>query len=212
MVSRLADQRRWEEIQSSFDELVELNAEDRASRLSALTDIDPDLGRAVEALLAAEQRNDHTASYLLLSTASRQSDFKNLDRWTHRRTELAPITRFSMEGTEKGDTVVVLSGRDRGKQGKVLKVNAMKATAIVERVNFLKKHTRANPQQNAQGGEGLLCLQLPLQWGRIEERRCVSRRRQLRPHQLELGVDLEDTRAELALPALGQFERRAFEH
>ena len=52
----------------------------------------------------------------------------------------------------KGDTVVVLSGRDRGKQGKVLRVLAAKGTAIVERVNFLKKHTRPNPQKNQQGG------------------------------------------------------------
>ena len=52
----------------------------------------------------------------------------------------------------KGDTVVVLSGRDRGKQGKVLRVQASKGTAIVERVNFLKKHTRPNPQKNQKGG------------------------------------------------------------
>ena len=52
----------------------------------------------------------------------------------------------------KGDTVVVLSGKDRGKQGKVLRVNAGKGTAIVERVNFQKKHTRPNPQKNIKGG------------------------------------------------------------
>jgi large subunit ribosomal protein L24 len=53
---------------------------------------------------------------------------------------------------KKGDTVVVLSGKDRGKQGKVLRVNPAKGTAIVERVNFFKKHTRKNPQKNQQGG------------------------------------------------------------
>jgi large subunit ribosomal protein L24 len=53
---------------------------------------------------------------------------------------------------KKGDTVVVLSGKDRGKQGKVLRVNAGKGTAIVERVNFQKKHTRPNPQKNVKGG------------------------------------------------------------
>ena len=52
----------------------------------------------------------------------------------------------------KGDNVVVLSGKDRGKQGKVLRVLASKGTAIVERVNFLKKHTRPNPQKNQKGG------------------------------------------------------------
>jgi large subunit ribosomal protein L24 len=53
---------------------------------------------------------------------------------------------------KKGDNVVVLSGKDRGKQGKVLRVNAGKGTAIVERVNFLKKHTKPNPQKNVKGG------------------------------------------------------------
>jgi large subunit ribosomal protein L24 len=52
----------------------------------------------------------------------------------------------------KGDTVVVLSGKDRGKQGRVLRVNATKGTAIVERVNFTKKHTRPNPGKNVKGG------------------------------------------------------------
>ena len=53
---------------------------------------------------------------------------------------------------KKGDTVVVLSGKDREKKGKVLRVNASKGTAIVERVNFTKKHTKANPGKNIQGG------------------------------------------------------------
>ncbi len=53
---------------------------------------------------------------------------------------------------KKNDTVVVLSGKDRGKQGKVLRVNPSKGTAIVERVNLGKKHTRANPQRNVKGG------------------------------------------------------------
>jgi large subunit ribosomal protein L24 len=53
---------------------------------------------------------------------------------------------------KKGDTVLVLTGKDRGKQAKVLRVNPVKGTAIVERVNMLKKHTRPNPQKNIQGG------------------------------------------------------------
>jgi len=52
----------------------------------------------------------------------------------------------------KGDTVVVLSGKDAGKKGRVLRVLATKGKAIVERVNFTKKHTRANPQKNVKGG------------------------------------------------------------
>jgi large subunit ribosomal protein L24 len=53
---------------------------------------------------------------------------------------------------KKGDTVLVLSGKDRGKQAKVLRVIPSKGTAIVERVNLLKKHTRPNPQKNIKGG------------------------------------------------------------
>ena len=53
---------------------------------------------------------------------------------------------------KKGDTVVVLSGKDRGKKGKVLRVSAGKGTAIVERVNFTKKHTKPNPSKNVKGG------------------------------------------------------------
>lgn len=53
---------------------------------------------------------------------------------------------------KKGDNVLILSGKDMGKQGKVLRVIARKGTAIVERVNFLKKHTKANPQKNIKGG------------------------------------------------------------
>ena len=65
--------------------------------------------------------------------------------------EKKPAKTPSMK-VKKGDTVVVLSGKDRGKQGKVLRVNATKGTAIVERVNFTKKATRPNPAKNIQGG------------------------------------------------------------
>jgi large subunit ribosomal protein L24 len=52
----------------------------------------------------------------------------------------------------KNDEVLVTTGRDRGKRGKVLRVNPTEGTAIVERVNFLKRATRKNPQKNQQGG------------------------------------------------------------
>src|SRR5437879_4682591 len=64
----------------------------------------------------------------------------------------AEAARLQKAHVKKGDTVVVLSGKDRGKQGKVLRVNPSKGTAIVERVNFFKKHTRPNPQKNQKGG------------------------------------------------------------
>ena len=52
----------------------------------------------------------------------------------------------------KNDNVVVLSGRDKGKRGRVLRVIPAKTRVIVEGVNFIKRHTRANPQKNVKGG------------------------------------------------------------
>lgn len=50
------------------------------------------------------------------------------------------------------DTVVVLTGKDRGARGTVLSVDRGKQRALVERVNMHKKHVRANPRQGVQGG------------------------------------------------------------
>lgn len=43
---------------------------------------------------------------------------------------------------KKGDTVVVLSGKDKGKQGKIVKAIPAKAKVIVEQVNVVKRHTK----------------------------------------------------------------------
>jgi large subunit ribosomal protein L24 len=48
--------------------------------------------------------------------------------------------------------VAVLAGRDRGKRGRVLRVLPTKGRVIVEGVNLIKRHTRANPQRNIKGG------------------------------------------------------------
>lgn len=52
----------------------------------------------------------------------------------------------------KNDTVVVLAGKDKGRTGRVLRVLPAEGRVIVERVNFMKKHTKANPQRNIKGG------------------------------------------------------------
>jgi len=56
-----------------------------------------------------------------------------------------------MEKIVKGDRVIVLSGEDRGKEGVVLKIDRPKNRAIVEGVNFVKRHQRPT-QKNPQGG------------------------------------------------------------
>lgn len=53
---------------------------------------------------------------------------------------------------KKNDQVLVRSGKDRGARGRVLKVLASEGKAIVERVNMIKRHTRANPGKGIQGG------------------------------------------------------------
>jgi large subunit ribosomal protein L24 len=52
----------------------------------------------------------------------------------------------------KDDLVEVISGRDRGKRGKVLVVLPEKGRLLVQGVNFIKRHTRPNPQKNIKGG------------------------------------------------------------
>ena len=52
----------------------------------------------------------------------------------------------------RNDNVVVTTGRDSGKRGRVLKVLPVKNRVIVEGVNLIKRHTRPNPQKNIKGG------------------------------------------------------------
>jgi large subunit ribosomal protein L24 len=51
----------------------------------------------------------------------------------------------------KGDTVKVISGENKGQQGKVLEVILDSRKVIVERVNLVSKHTKPNAK-NTQGG------------------------------------------------------------
>ena len=53
---------------------------------------------------------------------------------------------------KKNDLVVVIAGKDRGRQGKVLRIDPVKRRVIVERVNLIKKHVRPNPGKNIAGG------------------------------------------------------------
>jgi large subunit ribosomal protein L24 len=52
----------------------------------------------------------------------------------------------------KNDTVVVLSGKDRGKKGRVIEVLPKAGKVRVEGVHRVKRHTKPNPQKNVQGG------------------------------------------------------------
>lgn len=52
---------------------------------------------------------------------------------------------------KKGDKVVVIAGKNKGKEGKVLVVDRKKNRVIVEGVNMIQKHMKPNPV-NQQGG------------------------------------------------------------
>ncbi len=62
----------------------------------------------------------------------------------------------------KGDQVRVMTGRDKGKTGRVLSVDPAKHTVTVEHANIVKRHTRPNPSKNIKGGiverEGRLAI------------------------------------------------------
>ncbi|MDD5758751.1 MAG: 50S ribosomal protein L24 [Desulfobulbaceae bacterium] len=52
---------------------------------------------------------------------------------------------------KKNDQVEVLSGKDKGRVGKILRVDPSNNRAVVEKVNMVKRHTKPNPA-NQQGG------------------------------------------------------------
>jgi large subunit ribosomal protein L24 len=52
----------------------------------------------------------------------------------------------------RNDNVVVTTGKDRGKRGRVLRVITTKNRMVVEGVNIIKRHTKPNPQKNIKGG------------------------------------------------------------
>ena len=53
---------------------------------------------------------------------------------------------------KRNDRVEVIAGRDKGKQGRVLRVIADKNRVLVEGVMIVKKHVKPNPQRNIKGG------------------------------------------------------------
>jgi large subunit ribosomal protein L24 len=52
----------------------------------------------------------------------------------------------------RDDEIIVLAGKDKGKQGKVVKVLPASSRLVVEGVNLIKKHQKPNPQLGVIGG------------------------------------------------------------
>ena len=51
----------------------------------------------------------------------------------------------------KGDTVMVVAGKERGKKGKVLRVIPEKGRVVIERINMIKRHRKPSGPQNPGG-------------------------------------------------------------
>ena len=66
---------------------------------------------------------------------------------------------MTMRKIKKGDSVVVIAGRDKGKRGDVKEIVDAEHV-IVAGVNQVKKHTRPNPMKNQQGG--ILTKEMPI--------------------------------------------------
>jgi len=81
---------------------------------------------------------------------------------------------------KKGDLVEVIAGKELGKRGKVLHVNADKQRAAVEKLSMIKRHTKPNKQMQ-QGGivekEGTIHLSnLMLVCGKCSQKTRVGHR------------------------------------
>ncbi len=63
-----------------------------------------------------------------------------------------PATKHKHFDIKRNDTVMVISGRDAGKEGRVLRVLPKSNRILVEHVMVVKKHVRPNPQKNIKGG------------------------------------------------------------
>ena len=57
-----------------------------------------------------------------------------------------------MQKIRKGDEVVVITGKDKGKSGTVLRVLPTEGRVVVEGVNVVKKHQKPNPVKGQAGG------------------------------------------------------------
>lgn len=60
---------------------------------------------------------------------------------------------------KKGDTVKVIAGRDKDKEGKVISVDPKKGRVVVEGINIIKKHTK--PSMANQNG-GIVTMEAPI--------------------------------------------------
>ena len=67
----------------------------------------------------------------------------------------------------KGDTVVVIAGKDKGAKGKVLKAYPSSNKVLVEGVNRIKKHTPITTNQRGSRSGGIITQEAPIPVGNV---------------------------------------------
>ncbi|MBL7999764.1 MAG: 50S ribosomal protein L24 [Candidatus Kapabacteria bacterium] len=65
---------------------------------------------------------------------------------------------------KKGDVVAVISGKDKGKQGRVIQIDRTKMRVTIEGVNIRKKHMRPS-QSNPDGG--IISMEMPIHYSNV---------------------------------------------
>jgi large subunit ribosomal protein L24 len=71
---------------------------------------------------------------------------------TMRRGKHTVVAKRHKIRVKKDDQVKVIAGRDNGKTGRVLEVDRIRGTVLVEGVSMIKRHTRPNPGKQIKGG------------------------------------------------------------
>jgi large subunit ribosomal protein L24 len=72
-----------------------------------------------------------------------------------------------MQRVKRGDTVEVISGKDRGLRGEVLRVLPKVERVVVERVNIVKKHQRPVQAGRQQVQPGIIEFEAPIHWSNV---------------------------------------------
>jgi len=59
---------------------------------------------------------------------------------------------MAMNKIKKDDTVIIITGKDKGRVGKVVRVIIKKSQAVIEGINMVTKHVKPNPDRKIEGG------------------------------------------------------------
>lgn len=65
---------------------------------------------------------------------------------------------------KKGDTVKIIAGKEKGKSGKVIRVNPKECKVVVEKLNMVKRHSKPSAS-NRQGG--MVEKEAPIHWSNV---------------------------------------------